>query len=207
MKMHPAICFWLAVVLTALLQASNAQDASDASCDQVHAIAHMAAANSHPALARAKQNAGSNYRADIVYSARSFELRPRDTSAAALLLNLLPQDDAQHVTLMTLGDSLCDGETVAEISSLARIRDGLAHDFAKAVLLVPNMLPRYVAFASISEMDPHSDYAVQMQTVCRAKHQEFLQAVEGLSADKRDWFVKHIFNPDGCHAIALREAD
>jgi hypothetical protein len=69
------------------------------------------------------------------------------------------------------------------------------------------MLPRYVAYASISVHDPHSDYAVQMQAVCRAKHSEFVKAVERLQKDQRDWFVKHVFNPEGCHALALREAE
>jgi hypothetical protein len=46
-----------------------------------------------------------------------------------------------------------------------------------------------------------------MQSVCRAKHSEFVKVVEGLPADKRDWFVKHILNPEGCHALALPEAE
>ena len=109
--------------------------------------------------------------------------------------------------LMTLGESLCDDEAVAEMFSLSRIRDHLAHDFAKAVLLVPDMLPKYVAYASTSVQDPHSDYAVQMQKVCRGKHAEFVKAVERLPTDQRDWFVNHVLNPEGCHALALPEAE
>jgi len=108
---------------------------------------------------------------------------------------------------MTLGESLCDDESVAEMFSLSRVRDRLGRDFARAVLLVPDMLPRYIAYAPVSVQDPHSDYAVQMQSVCRAKQPEFLRAVEGLPTDPRDWFVKHVLNPDGCHALALPEAE
>lgn len=130
-----------------------------------------------------------------------------DKSAAVLLLNLIPVDDAQHTTWMTLGDALCSAESVADMKSLGGLGERLPHDLAKAVLLVPDKLPGYIAYASTSVQDPHSDYAVQMQTVCRAKHPEFAKAVEGLPADKRDWFVKHVLNPDGCHALALPEAE
>jgi hypothetical protein len=207
MKMRPAICLWLALLFAALSQASNAQDASNVPCDQVHTIAHMALANSRAALAKAKHHAGENYRAEVVYAARSFELQPRDRDAAVSLLNLLPKDDTQHATLMTFGDSLCDGESDAEMKSLSRLGERLARDFAKAVLLAPDKLPSYVSYAATSVGDPHSDYAVQMESVCRSKHSEFVKAVEGLPVDQRDWFVKHILNPDGCHALALPEAE
>jgi hypothetical protein len=195
------------LLFVALFQASNAQDASNAPCDQVHAIAQMARANSLAVLAKAKRNAGTSYRAEVVLGARSFELQPGNRSAAIALLELVPQNDVQHVTLMTLGDSLCDSESVADMKSLGRVGDRLPHDLAQAVMLVPDRLPGYVAYAATSVHDPHSDYAVQMQTVCRAKHPEFVKAVEGLPTDQRDWFVKHVLNPDGCHALALPEAE
>jgi hypothetical protein len=146
-------------------------------------------------------------RVQIVFAARSFELQPADKSAAVLLLNLIPQDDAQHTILMTLGDSLCDKESVAEMKSLSQIGERLSRDLAKAVLRAPDKLPRYVSYASTSVQDPHSDYAVQMQTVCGARHSGFVKAVDDLPADQRDWFLKHVFNPEGCHALALPEAE
>jgi len=206
MKMRPA-CFLFALLFVVLLQALKAQDAANVPCDQVAAIAHMVRANSLPELAKAKRNAGTSYRAEVVFGARSFELQPGNKSAASTLLKLIPQDDEQHLTLMTLGDSLCDSESVADMKSLGRVGDRLPHYLSKAILLAPEMLPKYVAYASTSVHDPHSDYAVQMQTVCRAKHAEFVRAVEGLPTDQKDWFVKHVFNPDGCHALALPEAE
>ena len=204
--MRPATCFWV-VPLFLLLQASHAQDGPDVPCSEVHAMARISRATSLAELDKAKQNSGGSYRTQIVLSARSFELQPGSRDAAVSLLNRLPQDDAQHATLMTLGDSLCDKESVVEMKSLSRLGERLPRDLAKAVLLVPDKLPGYVAYASTSVRDPHSDYAVQMQTVCRGKHAEFVKTVEGLPTDQRDWFVKHVLNPDGCHALALPEAE
>jgi hypothetical protein len=93
------------------------------------------------------------------------------------------------------------------MKSLGRVGDRLPRDLAQAVMLVPDRLPGYVAYAATSVHDPHSDYAVRMQTVCRAKHTEFLKAVEGLPTDQRSWFVNHVLNPDGCHVLALPEAE
>lgn len=195
----------LVVVLCAA--SSSVLSAQEPNCDQIAAMTRMTRAKSSEAVIAGKQKAGDSYRAQVVFAARSFELRPRDRSAAVRLLNLLPQDDAQHTTLMTLGDSLCDQESVAEMKSLSRLEEHLGRDFARAVLLVPDRLPGYVDYATTSVHDPHSDYAVQMEAVCRASHPWFVKAVEGLPADKRDWFVKHILNPDGCHALALPEAE
>jgi hypothetical protein len=167
----------------------------------------MARANSLALLANAKRNAGTSYRAEVVFGARFFELQPGNKSAAITLLKLIPQNDEQHLTLMTPGDSLCNGESVDEMMVQSRIVERLSRDFSKAILLAPEMLSKYVAYASTSVHDVRSDYAVQMQTVCRARHSEFVKAVEGLPTDQRDWFVKHVFNPKGCHVLALPEAD
>lgn len=176
-------------------------------CGEIVAVARMARAKSPAIVTAEKQKAGGSYRAQVVFAARSFELRPMDKSAAVRLLNLIPVDDAQHTTWMTLGDALCSAESAADMKSLGGLGERLPHDLAKAVLLVPDKLPGYIAYAPTSVQDPHSGYAVQMQTVCRAKHPAFVKAVGGLPADKRDWFVKHVLNPDKCHALALPEAE
>jgi hypothetical protein len=181
--------------------------AQEPNCGEIAAMARMARAKSSTTAAAERQKAGDSYRAQVVFAARSLELRLGDTTAAVLLLNLIPQDDGQHTTWMTMGDSLCDAESVDEMKSLGALGDRLPHDLARAVLLVPDKLPEYVAYAPTSVQDPHSDYAVQMQTVCRGKHAEFVKTVEGLPTDQRDWFVKHVLNPDGCHALALPEAE
>jgi hypothetical protein len=180
--------------------------AQEPNCSEVAAMARMARAKSSAALTAEKQKAGNSYRAQVIFAARSLEFH-RTQRAAVQLLNLIPKDDGQQNTWMTLGDSLCSSETVFDMRSLGRLGERLPRDLTKAALLVPNKLQEYVAYALISTRDPHSDYAVQMQTVCRDKHSEFMKAVGDLPSDKRDWFIKHVFNPRGCHALTLPEAE
>jgi hypothetical protein len=205
MKAHRLAQCVLAVAVCGTLGADLY--AQEPNCDQTAAMARMARAKSSVAVIAEKQKAGDSYRAQVIFAARSLELRPTDKAAAVLVLNLIPQDDGQQTTWMTLGDSLCDSESVADMKSLGRVGDRLPRDLAQAVLLVPDRLPGYVAYAATSVHDPHSDYAVQMHTVCQAKHSEFLKAVEGLPTDQKNWFVKHVLNPDGCHVLALPEAE
>jgi hypothetical protein len=72
--------------------------------------------------------------------------------------------------------------------------------------LVPDKIPEYVAYSLTSVQDPHSDYAIQMQKVCRAKHAEFIQAVAKLPREKKDQFMKYIFDPDACNALTLPQS-
>jgi hypothetical protein len=203
-KAHIFKCL-LAIVAYAVL--SGGLFAHEPNCDQIAFTAIMARSASSVALAVEKQRAGDSYRAQVVFATRLFELHPTDKSAAIQLLNLIPKDDTEQNIWMTFGDSLCDAETVADMKSLGRIGERLPRTLAKAVLLIPDKLPAYVSYALTSVQDSHSDYAVQMQNVCRTKHAEFLKAVGNLPIDKRDWFVKHILKPDDCHALALPEAD
>lgn len=191
-------------VLLCLASARSAL-AQDVNCEEIGAMAKIARARSSATVTAGKEKAGDSYRAQVVFAARSIELRPTDKNFAVLLLDLIPQDDGQQSTWLTLGDSLCSVESVADMKSLSQLGEHLPRDLARAVLLAPDKLPNYVAYASTSVQDPHSDYAVQMQNVCRANHHAFVKAVEELPADKMDWFTKHILNPDGCHALALPE--
>lgn len=170
-------------------------------------MAQMARATSSVMLAVERQKSGDSYRAQVVFAARSFALRPKDVKAAAQLLNLIPSDTAQQTIWTTFGDSLCDAESVADMKSLDQVGEGLPRRLAKAVLLVPDKLPRYISYALVSVQDPHSDYAVQMQAVCQADHPAFVKAVGELPSDKREWFIKHVLKPDGCHVLALPEAE
>lgn len=181
--------------------------AQEVNCVEVAAMARMARAKSSAVLTAEKIQAGDSYRAQLVFAARLLQLRPTQRHAADLLLNLIPKDDGQQTTWMTLGDAMCGAERVSDMKSLGRLGESLPRDLAKAVLIVPDRMLDYVSYAYSSIQDPHSDYAVQMQTVCRVKHAEFVKAVEGLPIDQKDWFVKHVFNPDVCHALALPEAE
>ncbi len=170
-------------------------------------MARMARSRSSIALAVQKRKAGDSYLAQVVFASRLLEIHPKEKSAAIHLLDLIPKDNAQQTTWLSLGDSLCSAETVADMTSLGRIGESLPRNLAKAVLLVPDKLTGYVSYASTSVQDPHSDYALRMQTVCRVKHAEFVKAVEGLSTDKKNWFVRHVLNPEGCRTPSLPEAE
>ncbi len=136
-----------------------------------------------------------------------FSSSPKSKHAAEVLLESIPKDDEQQTVLIELGDSLCDGESLTDMQSLARIGEILPQNLARAVLIVPEKLPAYVAYALTSIQDPHSDYAVQMQIVCRTRHAEFIGSVGELASDKKTLFVKRVFSPETCKALFLPEAE
>jgi len=179
----------------------------------------MARARSTAALQEQRARAGDSYRAQIVFAFRQFELSPKDKKAADLLLSLIPKDDReqlrnltpkdrdddQQVTLMTLGDALCDAEPFSDMNPLGSVRDKLPHEFAEAVLLVPNYMPKYISYSLVAVGDPHSDYAVQMQMVCRKAHSEFMRAIGALTPDDQKWFANDILDATTCRALKLPE--
>jgi hypothetical protein len=131
MKTHRLAQCVLAVVVCGASGAGLC--AQEPNCDQTAAMARMTRAKSSEAVIAEKQKAGDSYRAQVVFAARSLELRPTDKAAAVLVLNLIPQNDGQQTTWMTLGDSLCDSESVADMKSLGRVGDHLPRDLTKAV--------------------------------------------------------------------------
>lgn len=181
--------------------------AQEPDCGAVAAAGRMARATAVAKINESKQKAGSGYRAQLVLASRVLELRPGDRQAAVQLLNLIPKNDAEQTIWMTLGDALCVGESFGDMRSLADIRDRFPRNLTRAVLLVPEKLPEYVAYGGASTLDPHSDYAVQMRVVCRAQHQAFLKAINSLPPTEKQRFVHYTFDPETCHAIRLPEAD
>ena len=205
MKTHEfAYCV---VALTLLLSPCKMLLAEKPNCGDIDAIAKMARAISTAELAAHKLNAGESYRAQFVFAVKQFELGPEKYDVALQLLNLIPKDDEQQRIVMTLGDGLCGTESYHEMKMLGQLVERIPRDLARAVLLVPDRIPEYVAYSLFSVEDPHSDYALQMQKVCRARHTEFVEAVTKLPREKRDRFLKYVFDLDGCNALALPEAD
>jgi hypothetical protein len=177
------------------------------SCTEILAEAEVVRAKSMQALSQAGKRAGGGYRASLVMAVRSFQLQPRSKEAAERLLTLIPTDDAQQEVVMTLGESLCDDETVADMKALARIRDGLPRELATAVILAPNLLPSYLRYATDAVLDPHSTYAVEMKRVCQKAHGDFIRALSQLAEDRRHAFTTEVMDPNGCRVIALPEAE
>lgn len=194
------------LVLALLLVPCEVFPAQKPDCGATDAMAKMARANSPAELAANKLKAGDSYRAQVVYAARQFELKPQH-DAAVLLLNLIPKDDKQCRLWMSFSDHLCETESFHEMKWMDQLAQRLPRDLARAVLLAPDKIPEYVAYSILSVQDPHSDYALQMQKVCRARHAEFIEAVAKLPEEKKDQFLKYVFDPDGCNALTLPEGE
>jgi hypothetical protein len=203
MKTHQIVRCVVALVF--LLAPCTVSPAQKFDCGEIEAIASMARAISTAELAEAKVKAGESYRAQFVYAAKQFELKPEKRDVALLLLDLIPKDDVQQQMLMTLGEHHCVTESYHEMKSLAQLVERLPHDLARAVQLVPAKIPEYVAYSITSVQDPHSDYAIQMQKVCHVRHSEFVAAVAKLPWQKKDRFLKYIFDPEACNALTLPE--
>ena len=205
MKTHGILI--IAVVLALFFAPCRALFAQKSNCGEIDAMVKMARAISSGELAAARLKAGESYRARVVFAEMEFEFYPQKHDVALLLLNLIPKDDNERQAIMTLGDHLCDFETPHEMKSLNQIGNHFPRDLARAVLIAPEKLPEYIAYSVASVKDPHSDYALQMQKVCRARHSEFVEAIAKLPAEKMEEFLKYVFNPDGCDALALPEAE
>ena len=202
-KQKIVLCAAVVVFLTSPRMELSAQKPA---CGEVNAMARMARAISSKDLANNKLIAGDSYRAQVIFAIKQLELYPQKRDAALLLLDLIPKDDQQHHLLMTLGDHLCVTEPYRDMKMFDQIWDRLPHEWSRAVLLVHDKIPEYVAYSLTSVQDPHSDYAIQMQKVCRAKHAEFIQAVAKLPREKKDQLMKYIFDPDACNALTLPQS-
>jgi hypothetical protein len=190
----------LAVVLIACVSNVTAQN-----CLEIAAMAQMARAKSPRQVAAASGKAGQSYAARLIHAYRLFQLQPGTKEHGDRLLKLIPSTETQQNALMTLGDMLCNNESVADITTLARVSEGWSRELSNAVLLSPGFLPQYVQYSLLAVLDPHSDYAIQMKRVCEKAHPDFVNAVKGLPADKRQVFAKHVLRPGTCTVVAVPE--
>jgi hypothetical protein len=166
----------------------------------------MARTHSLQVLTQLGDIAGGSYRGELVFAVRMLEIK-HDTNSARRLIELIPRNHDEDGVWHSLEGFLCDQESVAEIKSLGGLQARLPHDLARAVDDCPDKMYEFISYAYDSIQDPHSDYAVQMQPVCRRQHGRFLKAVNQMSEKDRDWFTTKIFDPADCRAIALPEAD
>jgi hypothetical protein len=208
--MHAKLVVFAAIALSASLIHSQEKN-----CSVLVAIARMARAKSVSALIAAKPKA-DDYTVRAVFATRQFEMMPDNKDAAILLLNAIPRNEDEQDAWMTIGSSLCDSESVRDMTSLGTLADRLARDLAHAAILVPARMQDYVWYAAEASSDPHSDYLIQMQKVCRRRHTAFTSAVQQLNGDGASdhftavdagWFRAHMFNPDTCRALMFPEAD
>jgi hypothetical protein len=181
--------------------------AEDLPCKEVRYLVSMAKAPSIAAVRNSRIGVPAGYRADLVGAYRLFQLQPRSESAADDLLRLVPSNGSQQNVVMTLGDSLCSDESFAEMGVLARIRDNLPLQLSRAVSLAPSHMRSYIAYSRTATLDPHSDYAVRMQSVCLQKHEAFVKALNELPQELQRGISGYVIKPDTCRAIRFPEAD
>lgn len=197
----------LVATVVALVFSCITAFAQSAGCAQIHAVVQMAKAKTPEAVRDKKSSAGADYRADLVFAFRIFEMKSTAKTAAVRLLEMIPRDADQQNVVLTLGDAVCNDESLAEMKALAKVADGLAVALSRAVKLAPEYMGKYVAYASIATQDPHSDYAVQMSTVCHSLHASFVKAVAQLPESDKQSFHEHIMKTESCKVLALPEAE
>ena len=204
MRSHPTN---VSLVFFAIVAALSGQlGAQQLSCPQVHAMAQMARARSMSELNPLRTAAGDSYRAHLAFAFRAFELRPTELTASAVL-DFLPQDDSHREEWYSLSGWICDEEQDRDVNSLARLQARIPRDFAKSVVLFPKRMYQYVSYPVIMGLDPHDDYAEEMEAVCRKHHHEFAAAVNQLPEKDRNWFLRVVFEPSACRALAHPEAE
>lgn len=192
------------VLLVILLGCSLGAAAED--CKTVTALARMVRAKTAQELSAARDQAGEGYGARLVSAYRWFQLQPEVKGHAESLLGLIPKTDAEQQVLLTLADALCDQESPADMIALSGMREGLSRELTLAVSRAPGFLLTYIRYSFIAVQDPHSDYAVQMVTVCQKLRPAFLHAVAQLGDEDRRIFTNRILNVQNCAAIARPEA-
>jgi hypothetical protein len=196
-------CLTVALLATSPAPLPNVE--TQEGCREVKAMAAMTMARSRGALETLRLEGGTGYRARLVYAIRRFELNKKDRDAAASVLALIPRDANEDSVLHDFEYTLCQEETDRELTALAKFGGRLPAILAEAVLLAPARMTEYVAYSIPSVRDPHSDYATQMESVCRANHRDFVSAVDALAPREKRWFVTRVLNPNGCKALALPE--
>lgn len=205
MTRQPAIHVIL-VVFAIVAALSGQACAQQWSCAQVHAMARMTRARSLSELNSLATSAGNSYRAHLVFAFRAFEIQPTELTASAVL-DFLPQDDSHTEEWFSLSGWICNEEEDQDVKSLAQLQTRMSRDFAKAVILSPTRMYQYVSYPVIIGLNPHDDYAEEMATVCRRRPREFAAAINQLPAKDRSWFLRVVFEPSDCRALAHPEAE
>jgi hypothetical protein len=175
-------------------------------CAQVHAMAQMARARSTSTLNLLRASAGDSYRPQLVFAFRAFELQPTKTTASAVL-DFLPRNDSHREEWYSLSGWICHGEQEQDVKSLARLDGRMSHDFARSVIISPTKMYQYVSYPVIIGLDPHDNYAEEMVAACRGRPREFAAAINQLPEKDKSWFLRVVFEPSDCRALAHPEAE
>lgn len=153
-----------------------------------------------------RPSAGDSYRAQLVLAFRALELQPTKLTAS-VVLDFLPKDDSHREEWYSLSGWICDGEQEEDVKSLARLEGRMSRDFARSAILSPTRMYQYVSYPVVLGLDPHDDYAEEMTAVCRGRPREFAAAIDQLPEKDKSWFLRVVFEPSDCRALAHPEAE
>jgi len=144
---------------------------------------------------------------DLVFFSRQMEFQP-GTKAADSLLQNMPASVAD-VTMLTNLSTWHDGatETEHDMAALGKIYARWPRLVTRAVLLRPYGMTNYVRYLKLAPNDMHSDFTGNAEIVCRKKHDAFVTSFRELANDDQAFIEKYVFDPAGCKAIFLSEAD
>jgi hypothetical protein len=191
---------------SAMLWASLASATPFEDCKPVEMLSAYVRSGSAQIPDLVAKDDSSRYLIQLVRAAHSFETAPKSKNRALELLDKLPQSEEQFVVWISLGDLLCDGEAIADMMTLGHLGDRLPRLVMRAVTQIPLRLPKVLRFALVARRDPHSDYAVQLQRLCKLRKRAFLEARESLTNTERRDFDSGVFDVRSCRAKALPEA-
>ncbi len=188
----------------------------NSACEEIRVMGRMASATSLASLNAEKKKTPETYRVQLVYTARMLQIEPHNLNAARMMLDLIPSHDENNPDnpeaknaiwwdLLDMANCKSGAIYKSDLMPTFRIQERLFHELAKAVLLVPDRMFDYVSFASDATNDISNDYEVQMRTVCLARHNQFVAAVDKLQPDDKQRFVTSLLDPKDCRVIRIGE--
>lgn len=137
----------------------------------------------------------------VLLSGRRFELDTSKATAEALL-QVLPTNKTQY---WRWAEHESCAAPVKDLLTVGNLFERLPRLFARAVGLSPQRLQQYIAFSAIVYEDPHNDYIIHMQVVCRRNPEAFRRVLNSLPVDQGTLISTRVFNPQNCRAIAIPE--
>jgi hypothetical protein len=201
--MNPIFVLVLLSLVTA--SAADCQTASETEhCRTQKLAARIETASNLKELSELRKDQAAPIPLDFFFAYRSFEIEKSPENAAALL-KLTPQTEQQETARYDISGHNCYGLTEEEDRALDSQYDGFSPLLAKAIMLAPQFMDRYVSYSLLATMDVHSEYTDDMVPVCRKFHSQFLRAVSQLSAKDQQWMKEHLFNPERCKSLYNKE--
>jgi hypothetical protein len=189
-----------------LLMSAGSVMASEIACGALHSMLELARADSFASLMANRPRIDEGYRGRLVFAFKLFDLS-RDSKSAEHLLSMLPKNEREYQIWITMGDALCDSETVSDMEAMQKLSLGFSSLASQAAILHPAGIPSLLRTVMLSVQDPHSDLALKLEPICRSRHAAFREAMQKMTPDNRAWFESRAFDVVQCKALVSPESD